>query len=722
MALAAGHILRGRYRIVKPVGQGGFGAVYRAWDLSLKQPVAIKENNAGDVESQHRFEREATLLAGLRHPSLPVVIDHFILPDQGQYLVMDFIEGKSLGDLLDERGGPLGEAEALPWIHQVADALTYLHTSSPPIIHRDIKPDNIIIAPNGRAVLVDFGISKLFRPGQRTTVGAQAVTPGFSPPEQYGRGQTDARSDVYALGATLYALLTGGMPPEAPDLSSGADALRPPRQVNPAISETTSGAVMAAMALMMERRLPSAAAFTGRLLGHAAATADGPMVVAPTVAVGVGDWGTPPAVTRVRRSVPYWMWGAGVLGVVALLVGALLVFGGDSLFGAASAAKGSDPNVTLPAAGATDVDAAAGVAAAGVAATPRPSLTVAPVAVATAALPAPSPLPTLPPQPTKTLTPQPSPTPLSTATPAALVLYPEAASFVGRNPLTGEEASDATLQRRPIAVKVDNAPGARPQSGLSEADVVVEHVTEGGVTRFTAIYYDTAPRVGPVRSGRLIDGELLAMYDAALAHTNPGDELRHWFADSPYSGRLFGESSAGFGRESPGVSSVFVQMSQLWGAVSASGLGAPRFSAYNAFSEAPPPGGSPASSAFASYAGETVEWVYDPAAGRYERYMDGAPHVDAGSGQPITAANVVTLSTAHSTSAVCAHETDGVCDAWSHDIQLWGGGPAVVYRDGLRYDVTWRHQQGRNDQLTFTDGHGQPLPLQIGNTWVQVMP
>ena len=707
MTLATGTTLHDRYRIVRLVGQGGFGAVYRGWDLSLRQPVAVKENSAGDVESQRRFGHEATLLAGLRHPSLPVVIDHFILPGQGQYLVMDFIEGKSLGDLLDERGGPLSEAEVLPWIRQVADALTYLHTASPPIIHRDIKPDNIIIAPNGRAVLVDFGISKLFRPGQRTTVGSQAVTPGYSPPEQYGRGQTDARSDVYALGATLYTLLTGHMPPEAPDLSSGAGMLRPPRQVNPAISEPTSQAIVAAMTLMMDRRLPSAAAFTGLLSGQApvAATVGVPVAVAPTVAIGSGGEGGP-AVVNAPRSVPYWAWGVGVLAVLLLLVAALLMFGGDEPPSGVAAIDESDSAGVLSPTGAIVAIA-----------TLAPEPTAAPAVAVVIALPSPSPLPTTPPEATQPPTPPPSPTP----TPAAVVLEANAAAFAGRNPLTGEEASGATLQRRPIAVKVSNSPAARPQSGLSEADVVVEHVTEGGVTRFTAIYYDAAPRVGPVRSGRLIDGELMAMYDAALAHTNPGDGLRRWFADSPYSGRLFGESSAGFGREPPGgVESVFVQMSQLWGEVSGSGLGPPRFGAYNAFSEAPPPGGSPANSAFANYPGETVEWVYAAAAGRYERYMDGAPHTDAG--RPIAAANVVTLSPAYPISDVCANDSDGVCQAWSHDIQLWGSGPAVVYRDGLRYDVTWHHQRGRNDQLTFSDGRGQPFPLQIGNTWVQVLP
>ncbi len=156
-------------------------------------------------------------------------------------------------------------------MHQVCDALTYRHTRTPPIIHRDIKPEKIIItAPGGptaegRAMLVDFGISKLYGPGKDTTIRAKAVTPGYSPPEQYGRGRTDGRSDVYSLGATLYTLLTGQTPPEAPDLSSGADVLMPPRQVNRAVSEATSAAIVAAMALSMSQRLVDAAAFERRL-------------------------------------------------------------------------------------------------------------------------------------------------------------------------------------------------------------------------------------------------------------------------------------------------------------------------------------------------------------------------------------------------------------------------------------------------------------------------
>ena len=122
MTLATGTTLHNRYRIVRLVGQGGFGAVYRGWDTALEQPVAVKEQFDTGPESQRQFKREARLLAGLRHANLPVVIDHFILPGQGQYLVMDFIEGQSLGAMLVERGQPLDEAEVLPWIRQVCGA------------------------------------------------------------------------------------------------------------------------------------------------------------------------------------------------------------------------------------------------------------------------------------------------------------------------------------------------------------------------------------------------------------------------------------------------------------------------------------------------------------------------------------------------------------------------------------------------------------------------
>ncbi len=284
MTLKTGDIIQNRYRIVRLVGQGGFGAVYRAWDVNVSQPVALKENLGVDAEAQRQFEREATLLAGLRHPNLPRVTDHFIVPGQGQYLVMDYVEGKSLAALLTERGGPLPEADAVAWIQQVCDALTYLHTRRPPIIHRDIKPENVIINGDGRAILVDFGISKVYVEGGQTTLGAMAVTPGYSPPEQYGGISTEARSDVYAVAATLYKLLTGQTPPESVAVMAMEVRVPTVHEINPAVRATTAQAIERAMTPTMSRRTPSAADFAAALSGRAAEVVAPPAVVAVTPA------------------------------------------------------------------------------------------------------------------------------------------------------------------------------------------------------------------------------------------------------------------------------------------------------------------------------------------------------------------------------------------------------------------------------------------------------
>ena len=271
MTLKTGDVLQNRYRVVRLVGQGGFGAVYRAWDINVSQPVALKENLGVGNEAQRQFEREATLLAGLRHPNLPRVTDHFIIPGQGQYLVMDYVEGKSLATLLAERGRPLPEADALAWVRQVCDALTYLHARPSPVIHRDIKPENIIVTVDNRAMLVDFGISKVFVAGGQTTVGAMAVTPGFSPPEQYGGGGTDARSDVYALAATLYKLLTGQTPPESVEVMAAEVRVPPAHELNSSVNPAVAEAIARAMTPQMSRRTANAAAFAAELLPRAGA-------------------------------------------------------------------------------------------------------------------------------------------------------------------------------------------------------------------------------------------------------------------------------------------------------------------------------------------------------------------------------------------------------------------------------------------------------------------
>lgn len=291
MALSTGQILHERYRIVKKLGEGGFGAVYRAWNMNLNGPCAIKENFETSPVALSQFAREASILYNLRHPNLPRVMDHFVIPEQGQYLVMEYIEGEDLEQKIDHQGGPLPEAQVMDWILQVCDALVYLHSRTPPIIHRDIKPANIRITPEGMAILVDFGIAKIFDPARRTTMGARAVTPGYSPYEQYGQKPTDVRTDVYALGATLYHALTAQVPPESIDRVGGTP-LPAPRSLNPEISPGVEAAILRAMQVMAENRYQSAAEFKAVLAG---ARPHGGEAVRPAPAVATQVVGLPVA-------------------------------------------------------------------------------------------------------------------------------------------------------------------------------------------------------------------------------------------------------------------------------------------------------------------------------------------------------------------------------------------------------------------------------------------
>ncbi len=258
MALTKGTLLKDRYRIERLLSRGGMGAVYQGFDLTLKIAVAIKENFFVTPESLAQFEQEALILARLHHRNLPRVSDHFTFKKQ-QYLVMDFVQGKDLQQLVEEHG-VLDESQGLNYIIQICDAVSYLHRQTPPIIHRDIKPQNIKITPQGRAVLVDFGIAKVAEDDSHTRTGAQAVTPGFSPPEQYGGlTGTTAVSDVYALGATLYAMLTGKKPPDSIVLLTNAARYEPPDTINPALSGQVSQAITHAMQPQREERPQSVA-------------------------------------------------------------------------------------------------------------------------------------------------------------------------------------------------------------------------------------------------------------------------------------------------------------------------------------------------------------------------------------------------------------------------------------------------------------------------------
>lgn len=287
MPLLPSQVLHNRYRIVKLLGQGGFGAVYRAWDLSLQKPCALKENL--DPQGAGQFSQEAQFLATLQHPNLPRVTDYFVTTGT-QYLVMDYVEGENL-DALVQQHGPLTEHQAVPWICQIGSALTYLHHQNPPIVHRDIKPANIIITPDGHAMLVDFGIAKTHVTGRVTDPLARGVTPGYSPPEQYGKG-TDPHSDIYALGATLYYALTGQEPPDSLLLQTGHASLPNPSTLVQAISPPIEAAILKAMALERNARFATSAAFSQALTVspiHLASTLSGamPHAVAAPVPVGI---------------------------------------------------------------------------------------------------------------------------------------------------------------------------------------------------------------------------------------------------------------------------------------------------------------------------------------------------------------------------------------------------------------------------------------------------
>ena len=257
--LEAGTLLQGRYQITRQLNSGGMGTVYLARDNRLGgKVVAIKEGLDRSDKAQEQFELQATLLANLYHPNLPQVSDRFIEPGGRQYLVMEYVDGDDLAVLLARNRGHFAEAQVLPWTDQLLDALDYLHTQNPPVIHRDIKLDNVKITPQGTLKLVDFGISKVLHSDKETQVGAQGwYTAGFSPLEQQVGG-TDARSDLYALGATLYCLLTGLEPPEANDLAAGRVQLEP-CVLNPAMSKRTEKVILKAMQPRPEDRYQTAA-------------------------------------------------------------------------------------------------------------------------------------------------------------------------------------------------------------------------------------------------------------------------------------------------------------------------------------------------------------------------------------------------------------------------------------------------------------------------------
>lgn len=267
--LQPGTILSGRYVIESVLGQGGMGSVYLAKISTLGDKlVAIKEMRletlGTDAKSQkgavEQFRQEAKFLANLEHTNLVQVSDFF--EENGRnYLVMAYVKGETLGDLLKARKGAFTIQKVLEWAHQLCSVLQYLHTQNPPILFRDLKPSNIMLDEAGRIRLIDFGIARAFNPEGQTATFLQGMgSAGYSPLEQYqGAGGTDPRSDIYALGATLFHLLTNRQPPSPVELISEGKTMPSPRRWNPTLPPALEQVLLKMLATRKDDRYQSMA-------------------------------------------------------------------------------------------------------------------------------------------------------------------------------------------------------------------------------------------------------------------------------------------------------------------------------------------------------------------------------------------------------------------------------------------------------------------------------
>ena len=323
-SLKNGEVLRGRYKILERIGQGGMGSIYLADDTRLKgrqcalkeveYDRALPENIRGEARDQ--FLREATVLARLDHPNLPKVSDFFSNGPR-DYLVMDYIPGKDLRTVMIEARRNktfLPEKDVLTWAEQLANALSFLHIQEPPIVHRDINPSNLKLMPNGLIKLVDFGLVKILAPEEVTITIIQGQgTALYTPLEQYGGSDvhTDIRSDIYSFGATLYHLLTNEAPADARKRFLQPDSLVPIRQINPDVSQRTERAVVWAMSLHPDERPATIDEFRQALLGYRESPTL-PLFVRRARSLPVTDYLTNPLEATLA-------WSAAVLLLISLL-------------------------------------------------------------------------------------------------------------------------------------------------------------------------------------------------------------------------------------------------------------------------------------------------------------------------------------------------------------------------------------------------------------------
>lgn len=333
MRLNVGDELYERYRIDSVLGQGGMGVVYRAWDKRLEVPVAVKEmalqaelDPEQNAQLREQFRREARTLARLNHPHLVRVTDFFSVGG-AEYLVMDFAEGENLVAWICQ-SGPLPEDQVLTLAGQLLDALAYCHRNQ--VYHRDVKPQNVIICPDGRAVLVDFGLVKQTEAGAMHTVTAirGMGTPEYAPPEQcgYGAAHTDERSDIYSLGATLYHLLTGCAPPTVTQRVADPELLKPIGEVAPHVSERTEAAVTKALKLARKDRWQNAQEMADALGVTGPMVLSGPRPEPPSTWQGHTQKVPPPPIAGAPRSDRRSVWSYLAIAIPVLAVIALAVW------------------------------------------------------------------------------------------------------------------------------------------------------------------------------------------------------------------------------------------------------------------------------------------------------------------------------------------------------------------------------------------------------------
>ena len=266
-SLAPESVLQDRYRIVRQLGRGGMGAVYEAVDQRLGITVALKETLSSEESMRKQFEREARLLAGMQHPALPRVSDHFVEGNRA-FLVMQFIGGVDLAKIIAQQPGPFPRDQVIAWADQLLDALIYLHSRDRQVIHRDIKPHNLKLSATGQIALLDFGLAKAHSSDPSVTASQAffGYTRHYAPLEQIQDQRTDPRSDIYALGATLYHLLTGIKPPDAmvraaAVVNGGSDPLRPADHIHKAVGPQIAAILNKALAQKPEERYETANEF-----------------------------------------------------------------------------------------------------------------------------------------------------------------------------------------------------------------------------------------------------------------------------------------------------------------------------------------------------------------------------------------------------------------------------------------------------------------------------